>query len=179
MRPVVQSPPSWSARASLPYPRLPATAQGPPHLARQVGAAARLAPAEAFRGHVAVLLCPVEPGSLGPAEAALQEVWPVDAVHALRCPVREWSQALRTTSGTACWLEHYVMREIQRRDPPSLLAILHRHGSGPAPEPLEAPGLVMLMRRWGVTCPVAVLGVADGGEVEWLSAPGSRLQHAG
>jgi hypothetical protein len=152
--------------------------QGPPHFARQVGAAARLAPAEAFRGHAAVLLCPVEPGPLHPAEAALRDAWPVDAVHALRCPIREWSQALETATGTACWLEHYVMREVQRRDP-SLLAILHGNGSGPVPGPLDAPGLVMLMRRWGVACPIAVLGVADGGEIEWLAAPDPRLQHAG
>ena len=144
----------------------------PPHLARQIHAAARLAPAEAFRGTSALLLHCTEPGEPRPAEHALREQCDVDAVHTLRCPVRSWSQLSSPTAGVATWLRHTLRSELLRREP-SLIAILDRASGEPGA--LRASPIVALLRRIDVPCPVVVVRMhADG--VEGIH--GAFLEHA-
>ena len=151
--------------------------EGQPHFARQIEAARRLAPAESHRGHAAVMLSCGESLDFCRAEQTLRELWPLDAVHLLRCPVQSWAEALVVAPGTGSWLQHYVMREIQQRDP-TLLVILDR-GPGEYGELRPLHSLAARLRAWGATAPVAVLRMHADQEVEWLATPGALLENTG
>ncbi len=151
--------------------------EGQPHFARQIEAARRLAPAEGHRGHAAVMLSCGESLEIQRAEEALRELWPLDAVHLVRFPVPSWDEALVVAPGTSSWLRHYVMREIQRRDP-TLLVILDR-GPGEDGDLCSLHSLVARLREWGATAPVAALRVNADWEVEWLSTPAAVLENTG
>ena len=152
--------------------------EGERRFARQVDAARRLAPAEAYRGHAALLLSCGEPDAEVPAERALRELRTLDAVHSLRCPIQSWNEVLETAPGATSWLEHYVMREIRRQDP-ILLAILVP-GSSPQSEDRSAlEALVSTLRGWGASPPIAALRIHSNEEVEWLVAPAGFLEATG
>ncbi len=139
----------WRPRAR----RHPAVA-APPHIARQIEVASRLAPAEAYQSRSALLLC-CRDADPERAEESLRAVGGVDEVHPLRCPIGSWADALEAPRGTESWLRHYVMRAFHRRAP-DLLAVLD--SSEPRGEP-RGQELIAMLRSWGVTCPVAVLRV--------------------
>jgi hypothetical protein len=135
--------------------------EGQPQFARQIDAALRLAPAEAYRGHSAVLLSCGDADDVRRAEAALRERWPVDAVHAVQCPIQSWTDALDGAPGAGSWLQHWLLREIHRRDP-TLLAIVDRGRRAGDEETRALHALIALLRGWGVTTRIVALRVDDG-----------------
>jgi hypothetical protein len=144
--------------------------EGQPQFARQIDAAVRLAPVEAHRGHAALLLSCGNANEIRRAQVALHELWPLDVVHALPCPIGSWAHALEDAPGTASWLQHYVMREVQQRGP-SLLAILARgHGAG-GEDTRVLPAVIGMLRVWGATSPIAALRIHENQGVEWLVTP--------
>lgn len=144
--------------------------QGQPHFARQIDAALRLAPVEAHRGRSALLLSCGNAAEIRRAREALHELWPLDVVHTLPCPIGSWAQALQETPGAASWLEHYVMREVRQRGP-TLLAILARSQQAGSGDASVLPAVIGMLRVWGATSPVAALRVREDRELEWLLTP--------
>jgi hypothetical protein len=148
----------------------------PTRFAAQIQAAERVAPAETYRGQVALLLSCGSAMGREAAERALRDVWPVEVVHHLHCPIPCWSEALSVPPGAESWLQHYLMRELATREP-SLVAVLDTQmGEQPT-----GRGFVSLLRRWGVGAPVALLRCeARGGMRELAPAvPAEGMQEEG
>lgn len=151
---------------------------GPPHIRRQIQVASRLAPAEAFRSHTALLLSCGEATDCADAEEAVRERWPTIAVQALACPVGSWTELLDETAGSDSWLRHLIRRKVQRemrRHAPNLVVILDR---GESAGRVEARTLAATFRSWDLPCPIAVLRADESGAFEWLVAPGAILEQS-
>ncbi len=135
------------------------------HFARQIDAAHRLAPCEPYRGHAALLLSCGDADGLEEAEVALRDAWSPDAVHRLHCPLPSWEIVSSGARGASSWLGQFITRALAEHDP-SLVALLDRPGRA-GPRSAVAQALVARLRGWGVTCPIAVVRVAEDGEVAW------------
>jgi hypothetical protein len=125
------------------------------HIRRQLAAAEKLWPAEAYRARTAILLSCGDPAVERRARRALRIAWGVDEVVGVVTPVR----AIATPDPqTSPWLRAWLAREIRDLSP-ALIAVAahpgcaHIHGAGGAvaatPSDLEAA--VAQLRDWGVT----------------------------
>lgn len=130
---------------------------------RQLAAAGRLWPAEAFRARTAILLSCGDPAVESRARRALRSAWGVDEVVSVVTPVRAIAAP---DPQITPWLRAWLAREIRDLSP-ALVAVAahpacaHIHDPGGAgaiaatPSDLEAA--VAQLRDWGVTQSVAPL----------------------
>ena len=144
--------------------------QGPPHVARQLEVASRLTPAEDFRAHVALLVSCGDGAGLHQAKEALCELCPLDAIHALPLPAESWADVMEGAPGTTPWLERYVMREVNKREP-SLVALLEHCRPDGSRDP-DVHAFAERLRSWDPRFPVAV--VRSRVEAEWAAAPEAK-----
>lgn len=127
------------------------------HFQRQLAAATRLWPAEAWRARTAILLSCGDPAVEDRARRALRSAWGVDEVVSVVTPVR----AIATPDPqTLPWLRAWLAREIHDLSP-ALIAVAahpacaHIHdAAGPdaaGPTPSELWAAVVQLRDWGVS----------------------------
>lgn len=124
---------------------------------RQLAAAGRLGPAEAWRARVAILLSCGDPLIEDGARRALRTSWGVDEVVCVVTPIR--AIAAPDPHSTP-WLRAWLAREIRDLSP-ALIAIAahpacgHIHDStgskAGGPTPLELEAAVAQLREWGVS----------------------------
>ncbi|MDJ0786161.1 MAG: hypothetical protein QNK05_05095 [Myxococcota bacterium] len=136
---------------------------GPAHLARQIDAAGRLAPAEAVRGQRAMLLTCGKTACTRDAEEVLGSRFDLDVVHHVRCPFPSWQQALREEPGTLSWLSRYLGSALAELDP-DLVAIL----DAPDGQDADLRVLAERLRSWGAVGSMTALRVLPDGEVDFV-----------
>ena len=127
------------------------------HFRRQLAAAERIWPAEAFRARTAILLSCGDPAVERRARRALRIAWGVDEVVGVVTPVR----AIATPDPqTSPWLRAWLAREIRDLSPAMIAvaahpACAHIHDPGGAgavaATPSDLAAAVAQLRDWGVT----------------------------
>jgi hypothetical protein len=129
---------------------------------RQLAAAGRLGPAEAWRARTAILLSCGDPAVESHARRTLRATWGVDDVVSVVTPVRAIAAS---DPQTTPWLRAWLAREIRDLSP-ELVAVAahpacaHIHdagGSVVAATPSDLAAAVAQLRDWGVTQSVAKL----------------------
>ena len=123
---------------------------------RQLAAAGRLWPADAWRARTAILLSCGDPRVESQARRALRSDWGVDEVVCVVTPVRAIAASDPQTSP---WLRAWLAREIHDLSP-AVIAVaahpkcahIHDPSAGPvAPTPSDLDAAVAQLRDWGVT----------------------------
>jgi hypothetical protein len=123
---------------------------------RQLAAAGRLGPAEAWRSRSAILLSCGDPVIEDGARRALGAAWGIDEVVCVVTPIRAIAAPDPHSSP---WLRAWLAREIRDLAPavvaiaahPSCMHIHDAVGSGASgPTPLELRAAVAQLREWGV-----------------------------
>ena len=132
---------------------------------RQLAAAGRLWPAEAWRARTAILLSCGDPAVETGARRALRSAWGVDEVVSVVTPVRAIAEPDPQTSP---WLRTWLAREIRDLSP-ALVAVAahprcaHIHGPGGpealAPTRSDLEAAAAQLRDWGVTQSVEPLWI--------------------
>ena len=125
------------------------------HIRRQLTAAGRLWPAEAWRARTAILLSCGDPAVESRARRTLRFAWGVDEVVGVVTPVRAIAAPDPQTSP---WLRAWLAREIRDLSP-ALIAVaahpacahIHDPSGAIAPTPSDLEAAVAQLRDWGVT----------------------------